>query len=197
METYKTLRLLNVDSPEDIEEIIDLAQKTLKKRKVEYKFNAEQKRLTFPKLLETDCFSFEFVLRKLMDSREVKEYVIELTDELADPSTLKLIPSSEMEDPRDTFVLYDELRPSAMTRDRKMATQQVSESQRRKADINKVLEAIKPAQSRLSATMVPYSRNLEIMEERKEVFYWMHNGDLIIPGFIVFMLCCLVGTHLW
>ena len=80
MESYKSLRIVGIDSPTDINEIVELAKSTLKKKSIEHTVNVELKKVTFPKMLETDCFSFEFVLRKLMDSKQCKEYMIDISD---------------------------------------------------------------------------------------------------------------------
>jgi hypothetical protein len=74
-----SLSISNVQSEEEMKELIDIVDWVLKEENPpEHKFHAEDKKIIFPKITETDALNIDFLLNRMKDQGEVKDYTIEI-----------------------------------------------------------------------------------------------------------------------
>ena len=58
---------------------MDIVERVLKdENPPEHKFHAEEKKVIFPSILETDALNIDFLLNWMRDSGELKDYISEI-----------------------------------------------------------------------------------------------------------------------
>ena len=79
MEKLVSLSISNVQSSEDMAELIDIASRVIKPdTPLDHKFHAEDKKVIFPSVPETDALNIDFLLNRMKDQGELKNYDIHI-----------------------------------------------------------------------------------------------------------------------